>query len=182
MLQIGVAAYSGHPSPRLLERCRVFVDALVEACKDDLVLILGGYWGLMRCVVDQALAKGVQVVLLPPMDREEIDYPRGAIVVRTGSGPRLRSVYLVRSSDVLVALGGGAGTLQEIITAYTEAKPVYVLGDTGLATDKFRESVSPYADERKTAPITYVDDEKELARRACVAARTRLGTVMPQRG
>lgn len=184
MIQIGVAAYSGSPGPELVKRCEAFVDELVKRCgRGKLVLLLGGYWGLMRCVVDRALGHGVSVALFPPLDREDLGYPEGVIIVRTSSGPRLRSIYLVRSSDVLVALGGGAGTLQEIVTAYTEAKPVYVLAGTGLATDKARECIEPYIDERRTAPITFVEDPVELAHRVCIEAKMAAGRhLLPQRG
>jgi len=173
MIQIGVAAYSGAPSPSLVKRCEAFVDALVGLCgAEQLAILLGGYWGLMRCVVDRALRHGVRVVVFPPVEREDMEYPEEVLVIRTSSGPRLRSIYLVRSSDVLVALGGGAGTLQEIVTAYTESRPVYVLGNTGLATDKARQILEPYIDERRVSRITYVEDPSELARAACESAKT----------
>ncbi len=180
MIQVGVAAYSGNPEPELVKRCEAFVDELVKRCgRGRLVLLLGGYWGLMRCVVDHALRHGVLVALFPPLDREDVGYPEGVIVIRTSSGPRLRSIYLVKSSDVLVALGGGAGTLQEIVTAYTEAKPVYVLAGTGLATDKAKECIEPYIDERRTVPITFVEDSVHLARLACVEAKMAASRRLP---
>ncbi|QOJ78565.1 LOG family protein [Infirmifilum lucidum] len=166
MKLIGVACLGTEPPEDLAEKARVFVRGLRESCAERFSLALGGYWGLMRVVVDEALSSGLPVVLFPPLERENEHFPEGAIVIRTGTGFRLRSVVFVRSVDVLVALGGEAGTVQEVVTAYLEGKPVLVLGGTGFATDKL-EVFSPYVDSRAYSEVRIIGDPKKLALEAC---------------
>ncbi len=167
MKYIGIAAYSGDPPPKLINNVKDFINKLSK-CLDlnDIVLVAGGYWGLMRVVVDEALRLGIKVVIIPPIELEGITYPSKAIVIRSGTSYRLRSVILVRTSDVVVALGGAGGTFQEIVTAYDEGKPVIVLGDTGLPTDRIR-FLAPFIDDRKSSRILYVTGVDELVESVC---------------
>jgi len=167
MRYVGIAAYSGTPPEHLRIAAEEFIH-LLSACargRWDLTVVVGGYWGLMRHVVDAALSEGLKVVILPPLEMEDVRFPDGAIVVRTGTSFRVRSVFLVRTSDVLVAMGGASGTMQEVVTAYTEGVPVVSLR-SGLPSDKL-ENIAPYLDDRKIAPISYVNTPEELADRVC---------------
>jgi uncharacterized protein (TIGR00725 family) len=166
-MKVGIAAYSGEPSSSLIEACRVFIARLASSCRDDIILIVGGYWGLMKCIVDEALLRGITVVILPPSDRDNHRFPKKATVISTGLDSRGRSVALARSSDVLVSLGGAIGTLLEILLAYSYGKPVYILEGTGLDTDRYKGLIDPYADSRRLAKITYVREPEKLAEEVC---------------
>ncbi|MCC6059105.1 MAG: hypothetical protein LM563_02545 [Thermofilum sp.] len=166
MRVLGVAALGTDPPPELAAKARAFVEELSSTCGGSLCLALGGYWGLMRVVVDEALRQGMCVLLFPPVEREDFDYPEGALVVRTGASYRVRSIFLCRSSDVLVCLGGEAGTMQEVFTAYLEGVPVLMLAGTGQASDAL-ERLAPCLDSRCTSEVTVVRDPRELARKAC---------------
>ncbi len=167
MRYVGIAAYSGTPPEHLRVAAEEFIH-LLSACargRWDIAVVVGGYWGLMRYVVDAALSEGLKVVILPPLEMEDVRFPDGAIVVRTGTSFRVRSVFLVRTSEVLVAMGGASGTMQEVVTAYTEGVPVVVLR-SGLPSDRL-ESLAPYLDDRRIVPIAYVDTPEELANHVC---------------
>ncbi|MEZ0346725.1 MAG: LOG family protein [Infirmifilum sp.] len=166
MRVIGIACLGTEPPDYLVEKAVSFVRELKNLCKEEVFLALGGYWGLMKRVVDEAIAAGFRVVLFPPLERESEIFPDQALVVKTGMGYRLRSVIFVRTVDVLVALGGEAGTIQEVITAYLEGKPVLVLGETGFASDKLK-IFAPYVDSRKTVGVKIVSEPKKLAVEAC---------------
>lgn len=166
---IGIAALGTEPPYNLVKKVSIFVRELSKTCK-DLAIAVGGYWGLMRYVVDLALSEGIKVLIFPPVEKEDHYFPEEAIIVRTGLGYRLRSVALVKTSNILVALGGEAGTIQEIVTAYTEGKPILVLDETGASTDKLK-TLAPYIDVRKTAKIEYIKYPEILARRACELLR-----------
>ncbi|MGC8983201.1 MAG: LOG family protein [Desulfurococcaceae archaeon] len=168
-MYIGIAAHSEEPNEAISEKARIFLEELSRHCSEAR-LVLGGYWGLMKLVADEALRRGFTVVIVPPVEMEDVEYPEKAIVIKTGSSFRVRSVFLVRTSDVLVVLGGGAGCIQELVTAYTERKPVLLLTSTGYPTD-FVEAWPAYLDNRMLAPIIKVRDPRELARRACEEAR-----------
>ena len=75
---------------------------------------------------------------------------------------RMRSVSLVRSGDALVVLGGEGGTMQEVVTAYTEGKPVYLLTGRGYSSDKL-EGLSPHLDSRRSGYIKVFRDPIEMA-------------------
>ena len=64
-MYIGVAAHSGEPRLELARVARRFIMLLGEKCGLNHRIIVGGYWGLMRIVVDEALDKGFTVIVLP---------------------------------------------------------------------------------------------------------------------
>lgn len=72
---------------------------------------------------------GSVIAIIPSYDRNTATM-YADIVIATGQ-QIARNVILVASSDVVVAIGGGAGTLSEIAIAWQLAKPVIALSDTG---------------------------------------------------
>ncbi|BFH72254.1 LOG family protein [Sulfurisphaera javensis] len=164
-MQIGIAAHSGNVSQDLVKKAERFIEKISE-CK-DVRLLLGGYWGLMKVIVDKALELNLPVILLLPIEREEVEIPEKVVKVYTGCEFRCRSVMLVRSSDVLVSLGGGVGTEIEMFMAYAMGRPVYSLINTGLSTDLLRSSFPEYFDDRKVIKIKYFDDPEKLAIAVC---------------
>jgi len=163
---IAIACQSSEPDPSMVVKILEFVNALASECREKPVILLGGYWGCMRYVADQALKLGFTVVIMPPIEAEDREFPDRAIVLRTGLSYRLRSVAMVRSSDAVVVLGGASGTLQEAMTAYCEAKPLYVLRGTGQASDKL-EVFSPFVDERRIVEVKLFDEPRALAEALC---------------
>lgn len=168
-MQICVAAHSGDYSDRHVELAKGVVDSL---SKCNPVLMLGGYWGLMKVVVDYAVSRGIRVVLILPVEHEDVNVPDGVILVRTGMEFRERSVVLIRSCDSVVALGGAAGTIMEVLMAYAMGKPVIVLKGTGFPTDRLELAYPDYVDDRRTSRIMYVDDPYEAGRLACTLKPT----------
>ncbi|MFB6490158.1 MAG: LOG family protein [Thermoproteus sp. AZ2] len=168
-MNIAVAVHSSQ-SGDLAGKIEAFLDELSKCGPHN--IFVGGYWGYMRNVVDEALKRGMRVVAILPIEREDVELPKDAIVVKTGCEFRCRSVMLVRSADVLVALGGGAGTMIEIAMAYAMGKPVFVLKGTGLATDKLEAAYPEYLDERNSARVVYEADPKRLASLVCSARPT----------
>ena len=123
-LYIGVAGAS-RPAPGLLEEAELLGRRLAEA---GAVVVCGGGAGLMEAVCRGARsAGGATVGLLPGLDRGEGN-PHLSVSLPTGLGQG-RNLLLVRSSDALVAVGGGFGTLSEIALALRTGTPV-----VGLAT------------------------------------------------
>lgn len=165
MKLVAVAAHSEQPSQRNVEDIKVFVKSLAARCGSSLTLLVGGYWGFMKVLVEEALSEGIDVVIFPPVEKEDVDFPDEAVVLRTGLSFRLRSVVMVRSSDAVVVLGGASGTMQELVTAYTEGKPVFLFL-CGLPTDKFAQ-LAPYLDERRTAEIRVYSNVEDLAGGLC---------------
>ncbi|MEZ0248276.1 MAG: LOG family protein [Thermoproteus sp.] len=163
-MKLAVAAHSTD-SERVAPKISAFFDELVKCAKP--VVLVGGYWGLMRRVVDESLRRGLTAVAILPIEREDVEVPEGLIAIKTGCEYRCRSVMLIRSADVVVAFGGAAGTMIEIFMAYAMGKPVYILTDTGLASDRLKRAFSEYIDERMTSALKYFDDAREMARAVC---------------
>jgi uncharacterized protein (TIGR00725 family) len=89
------------------------------------------------------------------------------VVVRAGCGYRVRSVFLVRSSDVLAVLGGASGTIQEAVTGYAEGVRVVVLR-SGMPSDRLEELGR--LDKRPVPGMAFVSSGKELAEEVCRGA------------
>jgi uncharacterized protein (TIGR00725 family) len=91
------------------------------------IVVTGGLGGVMEAACRGAKSRRGQTVgLLPGDDRSEangwVD-----VAIATGLG-ELRNGLIVRTSDALVAIGGGAGTLSEIGFALKLGRPVIGLG------------------------------------------------------
>ncbi len=87
------------------------------------MLVCGGLGGVMEAASRGAKAAGgITIGILPGNSSKEantwIDIP-----VATGMG-EARNVVLVRTADVLIAVGGEYGTLSEIAFALKSGKPV----------------------------------------------------------
>jgi len=161
--QIAVACFSGEPPPQLAEAAAKFVGVLSEKLGKSFALLVGGYYGAMKVVVDEAIKRGVPVVIVLPVEEEHRELPHEAIVIRTGMSYRLRSGLMVRSADAVVVLGGASGSMVEALVGYTESKPVLVLR-TGMDTDRL-EHLSPYPDARRLSRIEVFSDVEALASR-----------------
>ncbi|HLZ39088.1 MAG TPA: TIGR00725 family protein [Mycobacteriales bacterium] len=87
------------------------------------VVVCGGLGGVMAAACRGARAAGgVTLGLLPGTDRS-VANPWVVIAVPTGLG-EARNAVVVRTADVLVAVGGRWGTLSEIALACRAGTPV----------------------------------------------------------
>jgi uncharacterized protein (TIGR00725 family) len=90
-------------------------------------VVTGGLGGVMEAACRGAKSRrGLTIGLLPGLDRSEangwVD-----VAIATGLG-ELRNALIVRTSDALVAIGGGVGTLSEIGFALKHERPVIGIG------------------------------------------------------
>ncbi|WP_421735834.1 TIGR00725 family protein [Cellulomonas sp.] len=97
------------------------------------VVVCGGLGGVMAAVSRGAAAAGGTVVgLLPGSDRADAN-PDLTVAIPTGLG-ELRNALLVRSSDVVVSVGGSWGTLSEVALAVRTGVPVIAIGGWRMTT------------------------------------------------
>lgn len=99
----------------------------VGIAKMGAILICGGLGGVMEGACRGAYEAGGRTVgILPGPDRAHANqYVTIPIVTDLGHA---RNVLIVRSSDLLIAVSGGYGTLSEISIALKIGKPVIGLG------------------------------------------------------
>lgn len=103
-------------------------------------LICGGLGGVMEAACHGAHDAGGTTIGILPGDSPESANPHVTIPIATGIGIA-RNVIIVRSSQVLIAVSGGSGTLSEIAFALQLGVPVVSLEshtpspDITIATD-----------------------------------------------
>ena len=91
------------------------------------VLVCGGRGGAMEAACRGAKeAGGLTVGILPGSDRSEAN-PFVDVVLPTGLG-EARNALVVGAADVVIAVGGGYGTLSEVALALKAGKRVIGLG------------------------------------------------------
>jgi uncharacterized protein (TIGR00725 family) len=101
------------------------------------VLLCGGLSGVMEAASRGAAEAGGTVVgLLPGFSRADAN--RWVTIPIVTGMDQARNVILVRSSDVVIALGGMYGTLSEIALALKFGTPVIGLGTWRLAQPQGR--------------------------------------------
>lgn len=96
------------------------------------LVVTGGLGGVMEAASRGAKSKLGQTLALLPGDDRSAANGWVDVAVATGLG-ELRNGLLVRSADVLIAVGGGHGTLSEIALALRTGTPVVGLGSWDIA-------------------------------------------------
>ena len=98
--------------------------ALAEA---GAVVVTGGLGGVMEAASRGAKSRRGRTLGLLPGDDRTAANGWVDVAVATGLG-ELRNALIVRSTDAVIAIGGGAGTLSEIAFALKTGTPVVGLG------------------------------------------------------
>ncbi len=176
MYRISFAAHSDPPSEELARDIKKLIKYLVDLLDHKIIFYLGGYYGTMRVIADEACQYGIKSVFILPHNFDKLpEVPRKEcfIPVLTGLSMRQRSETLVLSGDVLVAVGGYAGTIIEIFIAYSNNKNSYVLTGYDLPSDLLERIFNPYIDPRRNAVIKYYNRDPERLARELVEDITR---------
>ncbi|MFH0860553.1 MAG: TIGR00725 family protein [Candidatus Altiarchaeota archaeon] len=105
-----------------------------DIAKNGCVLVCGGRGGVMEAACRGAKgAGGLTVGILPSADKNDAN-KYVDIVLPTGMG-YARNALVVSSSDAVIAIHGGKGTLSEIALALNYNRPVVLVDGTGGVTD-----------------------------------------------
>jgi uncharacterized protein (TIGR00725 family) len=103
------------------------------------VLVCGGLGGVMEAACRGAKKGGGSTVgILPGRDRAAANRYVD-VAIATGLG-EARNALVVRAADVLIAVGGGYGTLSEIALALKGGTPVVGIGSWELAGRPLKEA------------------------------------------
>lgn len=127
------------------------------AKRNGIVLCGGRPKGIMDAVAKGVRSEGgITVGILPEGDRSNlskyVDIP-----ILTGMG-FARNQILGLSCDVMIAVGGGVGSLTEVAYAYAYSKPIIVIENMGGWPEKF---IGKYMDEKKRIKIIGAKNAKE---------------------
>lgn len=100
-----------------------------------ITVITGGRGGVMEAAQRAAVRAGGTTVGILPSTRMEEANPWCSIVVPTGLG-HARNVLTALAADMIIAVGGGAGTLSELCFAWIHGRPIYLMEGSGGWSDR----------------------------------------------
>ena len=147
----------------------VLANSLGEAIAErNFILITGACPGLpYECALGARKRNGLSVGISPALSLDEhihqYQSPTDAfdLIIYTGSGLMGREVTNIRSSDIVVIIGGSSGTLGEFSIAYDEGKLIGVMKGSGGITDLLPDLEKSLAKDTGSV-IIYHSDPKVL--------------------
>ena len=132
------------------------------------VLVTGATTGFPDVVSRAARRQGCLTVGISPASSREEHISRYSlpddgvdVIIYTGFGLKGRNVINVRTSDVVIILGGGIGTLNEFTIAYDEGKVVGVLEGTGGAADQI-QNIEAISSRREGSALLFESSPEAL--------------------
>ena len=146
---------SSKAEPELL---RLAEEVGAEIARNGAAVVCGGLTGVMEAVCRGARKEGGLTIGIIPSDEKGDANPFVQIPIVTGMGMG-RNVMLVKTSDVLIAIGGEFGTLSEIAVALNLGKIVI-----GLNTWKLEK-----AHDHAIPNLIQTDDSKKAVDLALMA-------------
>ena len=147
--RIGVMGSATGPPIRVQETITKSVMVGQEIARADCILVNGACRGLPdEAAFGAKNAGGMTMGISPAFSlkehTEKYKSPEDNldIIVFTGLGLMERDLINIRSSDAIIVIGGGVGTLNEFAVAFAEEKVVGVLTGTGGVSDHIPEILS----------------------------------------
>ena len=103
-----------------------------EIAQNGWILINGGLTGVMEASAKGASNAGGTVVGILPTPSASSANPHITIPIATNMG-HARNMIIVHTAEVVIAIGGGEGTLSEIAIARKLGKPVFGINSWEVA-------------------------------------------------
>jgi uncharacterized protein (TIGR00725 family) len=125
-------------------------------------ILCGGLGGVMTAVCEGArtsknYSEGSTIGIIPTLDKDIVN-PYVDISIATGLSIA-RNQVIIASSDLVISISGGAGTLSELAFAWQLNKPIITLRSTGGWSDKLSNRK---IDESRVDIINSVDTVSEV--------------------
>lgn len=176
-LKIGVmGGATGKMQRHHLDKAHQLGQAIAQS---GCVLITGACPGLPLAAACGAKQEGGMVVGISPglsLDEHLYKYQSPAefhdVLIFTGSGLMGREVVNIRSSDIVVIIGGRSGTLGELAIAYDEGKLIGVVTGTGGISDMVSDILSACA-KKTGSKVLYDADPQRLIQKLLRAYKTK---------
>lgn len=165
-LKIGVMGGAGNDIPEsYLQRATLLGNEIAGA---GCILVTGACPGLPLAAARGVSERGGMVIgISPALSLDEHAYHYGSptlahdVLIFTGSGLMGREVVNIRSSDIVVIVGGSSGTLGELAIAYDEGKLIGVLTGTG-GISNLVETILETCQKETGARVLYNDNPQQL--------------------
>ncbi len=162
-LKIGVMGSASGPQIENKHAIRQAIKLGREIGKRGHIFINGACPGLPGNALQGAKEEGALTIGISPAFSEhehvnEYQSPVGNdMIIYTGLGFMERDVINIRSSDGVVIIAGGIGTLNEFTVAYEEGRPIGVITNTGGISNHIPHILEDLC-HRKIAPNMVFDD------------------------
>ncbi|MBN2096402.1 LOG family protein [Candidatus Peregrinibacteria bacterium] len=176
-LRIGVMGSAQGPTIENQENIKnaiILGDAIAKA---DCILVNGACPGLPDEAAYGAHKAGGVVMGVSPAfsEKEHIKKYKSPkeyydIILYTGLGLMERDIINIRSSDAIVLLGGGIGTMNEFTVAYDEGKVIGVLEGSGGVSDHI-EDILKICHREMNATIVFDKDPRKLLEKVLEAIK-----------
>lgn len=175
-LKIGIMGGAcAETPPEILRRAEQLGECVAGA---GCVVITGACPGLPLAAARGAKRLGGTVIGISPalsLDEHAFKYESPTlahdVLIFTGSGLMGREVVNIRSSDIVVIVGGSSGTLGELAIAYDEGKLIGVLTGTGGITEMV-EAILTTCNKKTGARVIYDSDPRHLIEQLLEVYRT----------
>ncbi len=167
-LKIGVMGSASGPQiedPIAREKARALG---AEIAKRGYVFINGACPGLPHDAMMEAKKGGALCIGISPAFSEyehinEYMSPSGHdIIVFTGMGFMERDIINIRSSDGVVIIGGGIGTLNELTIAYEEGRAIGIITNSGGISNDIPHVIEQLCRRKIPPNMVFDDDPKRL--------------------
>ena len=167
-LRIGVMGSAQGPTIENQENIRKSIELGTYIAKADCILVNGACPGLpdeaaYGCHKAGGLVMGVSPAFSAKehIEKYQSPYEYYDIIIYTGLGLMERDVINIRSSDAIILLGGGVGTLNEFTVAFDEGKVIGVLEGSGGVSNHIPEIVK-ICHRELSDNIVFDSDPKKL--------------------
>lgn len=165
-LTVGVMGSADRDEPEQI-RASAYALGKVLALK-KYVLITGACPGLpYECARGVNETGGMSIGISPALSLDEHVHKYASpsdvydVIIYTGSGLMGREVTNIRSSDMVIIIGGQSGTLGEFAIAYDEGKLIGVLEGSGGITNQLPDLVRSFK-KQTGAKVFYENNPTEL--------------------
>ena len=166
--RIGVMGSAQGPTIKVQENITKAIMIGQEIARADCILVNGACPGLPDEAAFGAKNVGGLTMGISPAfsekehtERYKSPHENYDIIIYTGMGLMERDLINIRSSDAVIILGGGIGTLNEFTIAFDDEKVVGVLTGTGGVSDHI-ETVLEVCGRKVKDYVVFDDDPKRL--------------------
>lgn len=180
-IKIGVMGSASGPTLNNKNAVKKARELGEEIALSDCILVNGACPGLPNESAIGAKEKGGFVLGISPAFSEaehihKYRSPKGVydLIIYSGMGFMERDIVNIRSSDAIIILGGGIGTLNEFTVAYDEGKVIGILLGTGGISNHIPE-ILDMCDRELTPFLIFDGNPKTLVDKVKQAVLERRG-------
>lgn len=177
-LRIGVMGSASGPTLKVQETITKSIKVGQEIARADCILVNGACPGLPdEAAFGAKNAGGMTMGISPAFSLKEHTEKYKSpddnldMIIFTGMGLMERDLINIRSSDAIIVLGGGVGTLNEFAVAFDEEKVVGVLTETGGVSDHIPE-ILKICGRKVEDFIIFDSDPKKLVQKVVERLKT----------